>query len=653
MYLSNIKLWNFRKYWPANNFESNPNLDLNFEPWLNVLIWANDSWKTAILDAIKLVLRPNTWEWIKLDIEEDFHNWKNKMKIELTFKDFSDLEARHFAEFLIIKNEKAILILSCEISHNWEKVFHYDVKTWKNWELWILSAEQRELLNITYLKPLRDVKTEFIPRKNSRLSNILKAHNAFKWKDDNHILMKIFENFDKSIEQYFRWFEATWKKTLSDIEWKKLKEEIDKYIQNFLSKDKEWNFWVSHGTLKNILERLELTIKWEINPWLGSLNRLFIASELLHLERDNDGLQLGLIEEIEAHIHPQAQMKVIETLQEKADKSGIQIILTTHSPNLASKVKLKNLIICANDNAFPMGSEYTNLNPSDYGFMERFIDVTKSNLFFSEWVIFVEWWAEEIILPSLAKILKNLNILQWNLTENQVSVVNIWHASFWRYKRLFERKSWITMWKKVAIITDLDFKPQEYEKYIQLKWTETDEEKQKKLKSHKIISWYESLELEKILKEKENDITSLSFNIQWFISPHWTLEYCLWLFEPFQKYLYHAILLTFQEEKDYSDNKYITKLQDFIADFESNPENELSKIWTKNEEIALKLYQMILWEEEIAWLSKLKLSKTIVAQYFANFLEENLEDFKEQDFKNESSIFYLINAIKYACNEEK
>ena len=55
MYLSNIKLWNFRKYWPANNFESNPNLDLNFESWLNVLIWANDSWKTAILDAMELI----------------------------------------------------------------------------------------------------------------------------------------------------------------------------------------------------------------------------------------------------------------------------------------------------------------------------------------------------------------------------------------------------------------------------------------------------------------------------------------------------------------------------------------------------------------------------------------------------------------------
>ena len=431
--------------------------------------------------------------------------------------------------------------------------------------------------------------------------------------------MEIFKDFDKSIKNYFEAIDKD-NNEIEDKDGQKLKKEIDNYIQKFLEKNNEWNFWVSDGTLKNILERLELTIKDAPNPWLGSLNRLFIASELLHLEKENDWLKLWLIEEIEAHIHPQAQMKVIETLQEKADNSGIQIILTTHSPNLASKVKLKNLIICTNDNAFSMGSQYTNLDESDYSFMERFIDVTKSNLFFSEWVIFVEWWAEEIILPSLAKILKNLNILQWNLTENQVPVVNIWHASFWRYKRLFERKSWITMWKKVAIITDLDTK-----------------------------TWEKPQEVNEKILEKQNNLTNLVFDIKWFISPDWTLEYCLWLFEPFQKYLYHAILLTFQEQKDYSDNKYITKLQDFIADFESN----LSKIWTKNEEIALKLYQMILWEEEIAWLSKLKLSKTIVAQYFANFLEENLEDFKEQDFKNESSIFYLINAIKYACNEEK
>ena len=625
MYLSNIKLWNFRKYWPANNFESNPNLDLNFEPWLNVLIWANDSWKTAILDAIKLVLRPNTWEWIRIDIEEDFHNWKNKMKIELAFENFSNLEARHFAEFLSIENDTEKLILSCEISHNWEKIFHYDIKAGKNWELWILSAEQRELLNVTYLKPLRDVKTEFIPKKNSRLSAILQAHKAFKNKKESHILMKIFEDFDKSIKNYFEAIDKD-NNEIEDKDGQKLKKEIDNYIQKFLEKNNEWNFWVSDGTLKNILERLELTIKEAINPWLWSLNRLFIASELLHLEKENDGLKLWLIEEIEAHIHPQAQMKVIEALQEKIKEKSIQIILTTHSPNLASKVKLKNLIICANNNAFPMGSKYTELDESDYGFMERFIDVTKSNLFFSEWVIFVEWWAEEIILPSLAKILQKLWILKWNLTENQVSVVNIWHASFWRYKGLFERENFEeNMWKNIAIITDLDKKPQEA----------TDEE---------IINIYNT---------KTQNLTNTNFNIQWFVSPIWTLEYCLWLFEPFQKHLYHAILLAFQEQ--YSAKTKKQDLVNFIKNFENNPDKQINELWNNNEEIALKLCNMVLWEEQIPWFSKLKLSKSLVAQYFANFLEENLEDFKEkeQDFKDKSSIFYLINAIKYACNEEK
>ena len=623
MYLSNIKLWNFRKYWPANNFESNPNLDLNFEPWLNVLIWANDSWKTAILDAIKLVLRPNTWEWIRIDIEEDFHNWKNKMKIEIAFENFSNLEARHFAEFLSIENDTEKLILSCEISHNWEKIFHYDVKAWKNWELWILSAEQKELLNVTYLKPLRDVKTEFIPKKNSRLSAILQAHKAFKWKKDSHILMGIFKDFDKSIKNYFEAIDKD-NNEIEDKDGQKLKKEIDNYIQKFLEKNNEWNFWVSDGTLKNILERLELTIKDAPNPWLGSLNRLFIASELLHLEKENDWLKLWLIEEIEAHIHPQAQMKVIEALQEKADNSDIQIILTTHSPNLASKVKLKNLIICSNDNAFPMGSKYTKLDESDYGFMERFIDVTKSNLFFSEWVIFVEWWAEEIILPSLAKILKKLWILKWNLTENQVSVVNIWHASFWRYKRIFEREnSEENMWKNIAIITDLDKKP----------WEAGDED---------IIN---------IHNTKTQNLTNTLFNIQWFVSPIWTLEYCLGLFEPFQKHLYHAILLDFKDK--YEAKTKFDDLDKFINDFKNNSYEKINKLWSTNEEIATKLCNMILREEQIPWFSKLKLSKAIIAQYFAEFIEDNINSFQKKDFKNESSISYLINAIKHACNEEK
>lgn len=165
-------------------------------------------------------------------------------------------------------------------------------------------------------------------------------------------------------------------------------DKIDKFIHDFYDKTKESKFGVAEGKLKNILEKLELSIRDEVNPGLGTLNRLFMSSELLHLGKEDwNGVRLGLIEELEAHLHPQAQMQIIESLQEQ---SAIQLIFATHSPNLGSKVKLKNLIICNNNNAFPMGKKYTNLKDSDYSFLERFLDTTKANLFFAKGVLLVE-----------------------------------------------------------------------------------------------------------------------------------------------------------------------------------------------------------------------------------------------------------------------
>jgi len=151
---------------------------------------------------------------------------------------------------------------------------------------------------------------------------------------------------------------------------------------------------------------------------------------------------LALIEELEAHLHPQAQMQIIESLQ---NELGLQIILTTHSPNLASKVKLDDLIICRESQAFPMGkdsnkTEFTALDESDHQFLECFLDVTKSNLFFARGVIMVEGWAEEILLPPLAKKMKKAGLIAKDLTEAGVSVVNVGGTSFLRYSRIFVRR---------------------------------------------------------------------------------------------------------------------------------------------------------------------------------------------------------------------
>src|SRR3972149_4891794 len=203
---------------------------------------------------------------------------------------------------------------------------------------------------LTYLKPLRDAESELIPGKRSRLAQILKSHEAFSSVPEaEHPITKIAEKANEQIEGYFKGKDEN-NSDIPDQSGKNLLSDINEYLKEFFT-EKEINkiakFTISGQSLSGILEKLILNLAEE-NSGLGSYNRLYIATELLLLKRISyHGLKLSLIEEVEAHLNPQAKLKLIEYLQnEIAERSGVQLIMTTHSPNLASKVKLDNLIIC-------------------------------------------------------------------------------------------------------------------------------------------------------------------------------------------------------------------------------------------------------------------------------------------------------------------
>ena len=491
MYLSNIKLWNFRKYGSDTFDIDNPNLDLNFTEGLNVLIGENDSGKTAIIDAIKIVLKTHSYEYIKIEAD-DFYNNSDRLRIELKFKGLLDEEAKNFTEWLTWEGQgedsTPILRVFYDVRRKDYKILPSEVKAGADTEGYSLTAEAREYLKATYLRPLRDAENELISKRNSRLSQILLGDDIFKEKDIPHPLVEKFERINTEVEEYFRSAEGAGH----------IKDNIDSYIKGFYGEEKESLFEASKNDIKSILEKLSLSLNSQKNVGLGTLNRLFMAAELLHLNKENwEGLRLGLIEELEAHLHPQAQMQVIETLQKQDE---VQLIITTHSPNLASKIKLENLIICNGNNAFPMGKEYTELNEDSYVFLEKFLDVTKSNLFFAKGVILVEGWAEEILIPSLAKA------IGFDLTTKGVSVVNIGNLGFDHYSKIFLRKNAPFMDIPVAVVTDCDVR--EYE-----------------------VNGNDYQKKDNIDSERENkiiEIKSKSFeNVKYFVAPRWTLEYCL------------------------------------------------------------------------------------------------------------------------------
>ncbi|MEX1014153.1 MAG: AAA family ATPase [Candidatus Paceibacterota bacterium] len=574
MYLSNLKLWNFRKFGSNNElfFDGKlrePDLEVNLNKGLNVLIGENDSGKSAIIDAIKIVLKTHGWEYIRLE-HEDFYNITKNLRIECRFDDLSNKEAANFTEWIAIEGEeenaKAYLKLILEAQKNEERIFSFEVKAGADNEGYRLSAEAKDYLKTVYLRPLRDAESEFIPRKNSRLSQIFYGHDVFKGKDKEHKLVtEVFNEFSNKIKNYFK----------QGQEGEILKNDLDKFIEDFFGDKKNVEFGVAEKSLRNVLETLKVTIE-EGRLGLGSHNILYIASELLNLNRkDWNGLRLGIIEELEAHLHPQAQLRIVKSLQENKGDSDVQFILTTHSPNLASKINLKNLIICTEDkdrspNIFPMGANYTKLDKKDYKFLEKFLDVTKSNLFFTKGVVLVEGWSEEIILPILAE---KLGI---DIVKKGISIINVGGIAFLHYSKIFQRKETPEMNIPIAVITDLDIKPEN-----------------------------EDNNLQKIINEKEEEYTDQQ--VKGFVSPHWTLEYCLSKSESIKENFKQAVIEVHPRIFSSKD------------DFDNKLEEQLKKGGLNKTEVAYRLAEIIKRDEEMV-----------------------IDDSDEY-------IKYLIEAIKYVC----
>jgi len=634
MYLSNIKLWNFRKFGSDSELDlSKPHLNLNFNKSLNVLIGENDSGKSAILDAIKLVLKTQSYEWVRIE-PEDFFKETLRFRIELRFDKLSDDEAKNFTEWLGWEgegeNSKPFLKLIYDVSRTQDRILPAEVKAGLDEEGYSINAEAKEYLKITYLKPLRDAKTELVPKRNSRLSQILQGHEAFKGDEENHYLFNEFVKFNNIVKKYFEGKKGDSDELIEDQKGKELKEEIDHFIQEFYDREKESKFGMAPENLRNILEKLELTIKEEYNPGLGTLNRLFMASELVHLnKKDWNGLRLGLIEELEAHLHPQAQMQVIETLQ---NEENIQLIVTTHSPNLGSKVKLENLILVSGNNAFPMKSDYTNLDEVNYNFLERFLDTTKSNLFFAKGIILVEGWSEEILMPTLARKMKLLGIIENDLTEAGVSVVNVGNTAFLRYAKIFLRKEKPFIEIPVAVVTDLDLKPVEYEvsKGITNKIT---------MRKNFCISGFTSEEIEKHKSKRIYDIPDQT--IKTFISKYWTFEYCL-ARSFLRKIFYKSVLFALKEQKVSQRIRNIENYQRAIDEIDT-----YFNSWKdESEKIAFDIYMQILGKQKVLSLCKEPISKPTIAQQFAKQLYDDINVTKE-DLEKDSNLGYLIDAIKY------
>lgn len=159
---------------------------------------------------------------------------------------------------------------------------------------------------------------------------------------------------------------------------------------------------------------------------LGYANLLYIATVIVELAKARDAdLTLFLVEEPEAHLHPQLQMLVLDFLLLQAKRSAerpliagapegrIQIVVTTHSPNLTAWVPPEHVVVVrsvreARDNLITRRTvvvPIAGLEIAEAALrkISRYIDVTRSALLFGDRALLVEGIAEALLLPPIAK----------------------------------------------------------------------------------------------------------------------------------------------------------------------------------------------------------------------------------------------------------
>ena len=445
MYIKSIEIRNFRNF---SDFK------IDFTDGFQTIIGENNIGKSNLYWAIRLVLDRNLSYNSRNLEDKDFNNF-----IDLDVDSFVSISIVFYGENLsslpnlhAIKTSDQTVRISYLYAHKSKLVAtdetfeRIDIKDFQ-WRLFgggntfeienietlnQISFRDIEGINLFYISGFRNINSDLFGSSKSLLSQYCKSRGESETESER--VNTIFSETSDALNKLD--FVPNISKTV-----KNKNEEIA---------GKHFTFPVSLGFLANNKNDVWSQLNIFFNPrkgkdiplhvlGLGQKNLLYLSLFLSRLinEQDENEINILLIEEPEAHLHPQLQKILFSNL---SGMLNTQVFMSSHSTHIASDCDYKNLHILFknNDRIVKSFSPFIEKKEDkkeqrEQLLLKRYLDATRSELFFSSSVILVEGVAEQFIIPVIAKQLYDIN-----LTEHNISVIPIHSRFFDPFLKLFQ-----------------------------------------------------------------------------------------------------------------------------------------------------------------------------------------------------------------------